>query len=284
MSSSRPPVVDFHLHLNRLDASMRPSWVSYMGQKMGDRFGDVLESMMNRPAMEAFLDENGVDYAVCLADMSLLTTGLTPNEWVAEVCAGSPRLLPFGNINPALTTRPADELERLVSELRIKGLKMYPSYQHFYPNDRSLYPLYAKAEERGLPVVFHTGLSMFEGSRVRYAQPIYLDDLAVDFPSLTIVMAHAGRTAWFDEAWMLSRMHRHVFMEVSGLPPKKLLDYWPDLERNADKILFGSDWEDVPSIKGNVEAIRALPIGEDAKQKILGANAARILGLTSSTD
>jgi predicted TIM-barrel fold metal-dependent hydrolase len=68
-------------------------------------------------------------------------------------------------------------------------------------------------------------------------------------------------------------------MEIAGLPPKKLLEYFPDLERVSDKVLFGSDWPSVPTMKGNVEAIRALPLSEQARERILGGNAARLLGL-----
>jgi len=279
MKHSSAPVVDFHLHLNRLDATMQPWWVERMTARFGPNVGRMLEDKMSRPALEAFMDDNGVDYSVCLAELSPITTGMAPNEWVVEVCAGSPRLLPFANINPSLTSRPAVELRRLVCDLGMKGLKLLPSYHHFFPNDASLYPLYSVAEELGVPVTFHTGSSVFQGSRLKYSQPIHLDDVAVDFPGLTIVMAHSGRTAWFDEAWLLSRIHKNVYMEVAGLPPAKLLTYWPDLERNAGKVLFGSDWPDITSIKHNIAAVRDLGLSPSATELILGGNAARILGL-----
>ncbi len=156
---------------------------------------------------------------------------------------------------------------------------MTPTYAHYYPNDASLYPMYALAEERGIPVMFHTGSSVFRGSKMKFGDPLLLDDLAVDFPDLTLVQVHSGRGFWYDRAAFLARIHPNMYMEIAGLPPKKLLTYFPELERLADKVLFGSDWPGLPSLKQNIGDVRALPIAEGAKAKILGGNAARLLGL-----
>jgi predicted TIM-barrel fold metal-dependent hydrolase len=142
-----------------------------------------------------------------------------------------------------------------------------------------LYPLYAVAQELKIPVMVHTGSSVFKGARLKYGDPLALDDVAVDFPELTIVMAHSGRGFWYDRAFFLARLHEHVYMEVAGLPPQRLLEYFPELERNADKIIFGSDWPGMPYIGRNIELIRSLPLKASTKNKILGENAARILKL-----
>jgi hypothetical protein len=92
-------------------------------------------------------------------------------------------------------------------------------------------------------------------------------------------MAHSGRGFWYDRAYFLTRLHANIHMEVSGLPPQKLLTYFPELERVADKVIFGSDWPGMPHIKRNIELIRGLPLKEETKEKILGGNAARILGI-----
>ncbi|OPY59775.1 MAG: Amidohydrolase [Pelotomaculum sp. PtaU1.Bin035] len=90
-------------------------------------------------------------------------------------------------------------------------------------------------------------------------------------------MTHSGRGLWYNKAYFLSRLHKNLYMEVTGLPPQKLLDYFPELERNAGKVIFGSDWPAVAVIKANIEAIRGLPLKEETKEKILGGNAARLL-------
>jgi predicted TIM-barrel fold metal-dependent hydrolase len=160
-----------------------------------------------------------------------------------------------------------------------KGVKLYPPYNHFYPNDNRIYPLYALAQEYRLPVLLHTGSSVFKGSKLKYADPIHLDDVASDFPDLVLVMAHSGRGLWYNKAFFLSRLHPNLFLEVSGLPPKNLLNYFPDMEKNIDKFIYGSDWPAIQTISSNVVAIQKLPLSEESKKKILYENAARILGL-----
>jgi hypothetical protein len=143
--------------------------------------------------------------------------------------------------------------------------------------------LYEEAVKLKIPVVFHTGTSVFKNVRQRYADPIYLDDVAVDFPELTIVMAHSGRGLWYTSASMLSRIHENVYMEISGLPPSKLLEYFPNLESLADKVIFGSDWPGC-RLEKLVEDVKSLDISDEAKEKILGVNAASILGLKNGKD
>jgi uncharacterized protein len=230
-----------------------------------------------------YLDANGVDYAVILAALTPVTAGTTRNEYVADFCEASPRLLPFASINPYITPEPARELERLVREGGFRGLKLYPTYSYYYPNDRMLYPLYAKAEMLGIPVMCHTGSSVFPGSRLKYGDPLYLDDVAVDFPDLVVFITHGGRPFWYDRAYALARLHPNVYIDVAGLPPRKLLDYFPELPRVAEKVVFGSDWPGIPGTIGeNVAALRALPLTDAAKDAILGGTAARLLGLGSA--
>ncbi|MCK6539816.1 MAG: amidohydrolase family protein, partial [Anaerolineales bacterium] len=115
------------------------------------------------------------------------------------------------------------------------------------------------------------------GARIKYGDPLLLDDVAIDFPNLNILMCHSGRPFWYEQAFWMARRHENVYMEVSGLPAKHLLDYFPRLEELAHKVIYGSDWPGNPDLKRNIEAIRALPISDEAKQKILHDNAARIL-------
>jgi hypothetical protein len=167
----------------------------------------------------------------------------------------------------------------LVADKGFRGLKLYPTYQHYYPNEARIYPIYAKAQELKIPVLLHVGSSVFTGARLKYGDPLYLDDVAVDFPGLVLAQSHSGRPFWYDRAFALARLHENVYMEVAGLPPQRLLSYFPELEKISHKVIYGSDWPGVPAIEENIQAIRELPIGEKAKQLILGGNAARILGI-----
>ncbi len=269
------PVIDFHVHTAYYQ-SMTPSYLNWLRRQWGAGLEEMIRAYSSPQSFLQLLDECGIDSAVILAEVAPITTGIVDNEYVAKFCARSPRLIPFVSINPFMTANLGEELGRWAGE-GFRGLKLYPTYQQFYPNEPRIYPLYAKAQELGLPVMFHVGSSVFAGSRLKYGDPIHLDDVAGDFPELALVQSHSGRPFWYEKAFALSRLHRNVYMEVAGLPPQKLLTYFPELERVADKVIYGSDWPGVPTIKENLQAIRELPLSEEAKKKILGVNAARLL-------
>jgi len=278
---AKPPIIDFHVHPIYYEqyCAQAEEWIKE--QQSAADWMSFVERYQQPENFSRFLDENGVDYAVVLAELSPVTTGTCTNEYVREFCRGREKFIPFASINPYLTAGGGNGAlaRRLLQEEGFRGIKLYPTYHYFYPNDHLIYPVYAVAEEMGVPVMLHTGSSIFKGSRLKYGDPVFLDDVAVDFPHLKIVLVHSGRGVWYNHAFFLARLHENVYMEIAGLPPQRLLDYFPELERNADKIIFGSDWPGVVSIKANIETIRRLPLQEDTKQKILGGNAARILGM-----
>jgi predicted TIM-barrel fold metal-dependent hydrolase len=272
-------VVDFHVHVGEYQG-LRP-WVADWMRDQVPGAEKLAQEVLTPQGLTRYLRESGVDYAVALAESSPITTGIVTNEAVAEFCRGVDFLIPFCNINPYLVEDLAGELERCVTAMGFRGLKLYPTYHHFYPNSSRLYPLYAKARELHIPVMIHTGSSVFRGSRLKYGDPLFLDDVAVDFPDLTVLMVHSGRGFWYDRAFSLARLHANLYMEIAGLPPHKLLDYFPELERVADKVVFGSDFPGVPLVGRNIDVIRGLPLRPETKEKILGGNAARILGIHS---
>ena len=278
MAAGKKPVIDFHVHPAYYE-SYGSSAIKWITHQQGMEQEEFVQKFSDSKVMVDYLRDNGVDYAIVMAELSPVTTGNCTNDYVAKFCEGQEMLLPFANFNPYLHNRPSVELEYWVRERGFRGVKLYPTYQYFYPNDRMMYPMYAKAEELGVPVMLHTGSSVFKGARLKYGDPIYLDDVAVDFPHLNILLVHSGRGFWYDRAFFLARLHENVYMEIAGLPPSRLLSYFPEFERNADKIIFGTDWPGVVNIAENIEAIRRLPISEEAKDKILGTNAARILNI-----
>jgi len=274
------PIIDFHFHVTTAD-EYSEWFMGWLGEYAGEATLARLRQVLSSPqAILEYLDEQGVDYAVALAETNPLITGTSPNERVAELCRSSDRLIPFANINPYVTADLVGELRHCVNDLGCCGLKLYPTYQHFYVNDARLYPLYDEAQRLSVPIMVHTGSSVFRGARLKYGDPLYVDDVVVDFPELTMIMAHSGRGFWYDAAFFMAQLHRNVYMEITGLPPLKLPAYFPNLERNADKIIFGSDWPALTDIRGNIAAVRSLELSEESKAKILGGNAARVLGLT----
>lgn len=209
------------------------------------------------------------------------------NEEVAEACARhSDILIPFASIDPARGRMGAREARRLIADHGIRGFKFHPTMQGFYPNDHTAYPLYEAIAEAGLPALFHTGQTGVgagmrggNGMRLKYSNPMHLDDVAVDFPDMPIVLAHPS-FPWQDEALAVATHKSNVWIDLSGWRPK----YFPPiLVRYADtllrdRVLFGSDWPMIAP-EGWLEEFEALPIKPENRPGILKGNAARLLGL-----
>jgi predicted TIM-barrel fold metal-dependent hydrolase len=269
-------IIDFHIHVGLKEHWQ--DWVNEYQEFAQSDFYKRYDELIVPANFAAYLQDLCIEKAVILPEMNPEVTGMVPNEYVIEFCAEQDIFIPFGTINPSLVSYPEEEFRKLV-QLGVKGLKLYPSYSYFYPNDSCLYPVYEIAQAEKLPVLIHTGSSVFKGSKIKYANPIHLDDVATDFPDLVILMAHSGRGLWYEMAFFLSRLHPNLYMEISGLPPKNLLAYFPEFERNSDKIVYGSDWPGIKSMSGNIESIKGLPLASETIRKILHDNAARILRL-----
>ncbi|MGI0080565.1 MAG: amidohydrolase family protein [Nitrososphaerales archaeon] len=235
------------------------------------------------------LDQANVEKAFIISYVSPEVMGLTEkvNEFVSSLCAQhSDRLLAFCSPNVRDTVEEVGvAMDRLIRVLGVRGIKIHPCHQLVYPNEYKtgglevLKVIYEKAQEAKIPVMFHTGTSIFPRALNRFGDPIYIDDVAVDFPDLKILLAHGGRPIWMDTAFFLVRRHKNVYLDISSIPPKALLQYFPRVESIADKTMFGSDWPSpgVPSIRANVEAIANLPLSEEAKRKILRETALRVV-------
>jgi uncharacterized protein len=275
---SRPLRIDFHVHLS-IYTPHQPWVTEWMHLAHPQGYDEYITRYSDPGAFEELLAAEGVDYACILAELSHVTTGVCTNESVRDFCRGRSRLIPFCDINPHLHTDLGGELRRKVEMEGFRGIKMYPTYQHYYLNDPRMYPLYQAAQDLGIPVLIHTGSSVFKQSRIKYGDPMHLDDVARDFENLNLVMAHSGRGLWYDSAFFLSKLHPNLYMEISGLPPSKLMTYFPELARNTDKVIFGSDWPGMPAIRQNMDAVSELPISAEGAERILGGNAAKLLKL-----
>jgi uncharacterized protein len=276
-------VTDCHVHINPI-WEMHPQARALLGHEAA---GSPLEDFVKDPArFLAYLDRSGIDRAVLVNYVAPQIVGYTEraNEFVSEYARQDPdRLIAVGSVLPTHPT-PGEEIRRLAHELGIRGIKIHPPHQLFAPNayaDESLPGLraiYAACEALRLPVIFHTGTSVFPGARNKYGSPLLVEDVAVDFPELIIVLAHGGRPLWMEEALFLTRRFSKVYLEISSIPPVRLLEYFPALERLAEKVLFGSDWPGpgVKDIGANLAAFRALPLSADTLDRILYRNPDRV--------
>jgi predicted TIM-barrel fold metal-dependent hydrolase len=212
-----------------------------------------------------------------------------PNEEIAEVAnANSDVLIPFASIDPHKGARGVREARRLIEDYGVKGFKFHPNLQGFFPNDRMAYPLYEVIEEAGLPALFHTGHSGVGsgmpgggGVRLKYSQPMYVDDVAVDFPHMKIVLAHPS-FPWQDEAISIAMHKPEVYIDLSGWSPKyfppQLIRYANSLLRN--QVLFGTDYPLIQPERWLAD-FDQLDIKDEVRPLILRENAIKLLGLGS---
>jgi len=278
-----PPIIDIHIHIQPLHM-FKPEALELIKRGRRD-YAQVEEFSASPAAFLKFLDTLGIERAGVINYVSPEVIGFPPavNDWAAEYCSAAPhRLIAFGSVHPKFVPDAGAEVDRL-AKIGIRALKVHPSHQLFSPNDyrNGLGPLkamYDRAAANGMPVMIHTGTSIFPGARNMHAQPMLADDIGVDYPGLTVILAHGGRPLWMNEAFFLVRRHQNMHMDISGIPPQKLLEYFPRLEEIADKVLFGTDWPGpgVPDVRGNIEKFLALPLGAPAQRKILYDNAARM--------
>jgi predicted TIM-barrel fold metal-dependent hydrolase len=195
-------------------------------------------------------------------------------------------LVPFGSVDPHRTDEAVEGVRRLVGEHGVRGFKFHPTLQAFRPNDERFYPIYAAIEEAQVPVVFHTGqtgigagLPGGRGLKLRYSQPMLIDDVAADFPGLTVILAHPS-VPWQDEAISMATHKANVFIDLSGWSPKY---FPPQLVRAArsylaDKVMFGSDYPVIDPERWMTD-FATLDFSEEARAKIFKDNAARVLKL-----
>ncbi|WP_323037149.1 amidohydrolase family protein [Pararhodobacter sp.] len=209
------------------------------------------------------------------------------NEDVAQIAAENDDILiPFASIDPHKGKAGVREARRLVREFGIKGFKFHPTMQGFYPNDRMAYDLYAAIAEEGGITLFHTGQTGVGsgmrggmGMRLKYSNPMYLDDVAVDFPDMPIILAHPS-FPWQEEALSVCQHKPNVYIDLSGWSPK----YFPEiLVKYANtmlkkKMLFGSDWPAITPDRWLADFEKS-DFRDEVRPLILKENAKRLLKL-----
>ena len=238
------------------------------------------------PEMADYYRKLKMAFVVFTVDSKLMPRNIT-NEEIAELAHQHPDVaIPFASINPHRGAEGVRLAKKLINEYGVKGFKFHPSTQEFFPNDRLAYPLYEAIAEAGLPALFHTGqtgagagMRGGGGIRLKYSNPLYLDDVAADFPDMPIILAHPS-FPWQEEALSVATVKPQVYIDLSGWSPKYfppiLVQYANTLLK--DKILFGSDYPVLTPEKW-IEEFDKLPIKPEVKPLIMKANAARLLRL-----
>jgi uncharacterized protein len=273
-------ITDAHIHIQPFHMMPPPIAATFWKGKPNR---EELEGFAADPRkLLARMDADGVERVGLINYVSPDLMGFTAdaNPWMLRYASADPvRLLAFGSVHPGFSNDVAGDTRRLIDS-GARALKVHPPHQLFRANAYqdslpALADLYRVAEECGVPVTIHTGTSVFPGARSRFGDPMDVDDVAIDFPKLRILLAHGGRPLWMEHAFFVVRRHPNVWLEVSGIPPAKLLEYFPRLEEVAGKTVWGTDWPSpgVKSMRTNIDAFLALPLLEETKRKILSTNA-----------
>jgi len=279
------------MELLAIDVHVHPTSPEAIGVLGGDL--EAMGRYFGREIPQISMDELAQQYrarkmmAVLLAMDTSTSTGWppVPNDHIAAaVRAHADVFIGFAGVDPWKGRLAVDEARRARELLGLRGLKLHPGLQKFAPNDDRFYPLWAAAAELGLVCLFHTGmmgtgagLPGGGGYKLKYVNPLLLDDVAADFPSLEIIMAHPG-WPWQPEQLAMARHKANLYIDLSGWSPK----YFPgELVQNIngllqDKCLFGSDWPFLTPERWLAD-FAALPIGEAVRRKILRDNARRVL-------
>jgi predicted TIM-barrel fold metal-dependent hydrolase len=278
-------ITDFHIHIQPF-RQLKPAVMEVMRRGKEDRFDYLLALMDDPKLLLRTMDEQGVQRVglVNYPSPNIMGFDDSTNEFAARYAEADPRrLLPYGGVDPVTTKNAGASVDALI-EMGTRVLKLHPPHQGFAANDYTngldaLRTIYDRCEARGLPVLVHTGTSIFPGARSKYGNPMELDDVAIDFPDLTLIMAHGGRPLYMEEAFFILRRHKRMMLDLSGIPPKSLLEYFPRIAELERQLLWGTDWPSpgVESMRKNVDQFLALPLAESVKRAALETNPERLL-------
>ena len=243
------------------------------------------------PTLEQIADTyRGLNMAAVVFTVDASTASghaaISSEEIATQAAAHADVLIPFGSVDPLRGPAAVAQARSLVRDYGVKGFKFHPTMQGFAPNDQAFYPLWEEIESLGVPALFHTGqtgigagLPGGRGLKLRLSDPMLVDDVAADFPALTVILAHPS-VPWASSSISIATHKSNVYIDLSGWSPK----YFPaDLVRAAnsylqDKVLFGTDYPLLTPERW-LRDFEALDFKPDAKAKILKANAVKVLGL-----
>jgi uncharacterized protein len=269
-------IIDVHLHVGHRSEwteRARAVWMD-TGPYVPRLFDE--EGTQSSDAYGSVIKEE-VWAGILIPEYSPRTAGVMPFERAAEIAAFHPELIPIANLNPEYH----QDLVASFDEQLAKGaraLKIHPIHGFFFANDKRLYPIYERCERNGMVVMFHAGTSLFPGCKMRYADPYTFDDVISDFPDMSVVLCHGGRGFWYHIAEFMTKRFPHVYVDLSGLPPVRLLEYFPSLRQNHRKFLFGSDFPGVPGIRKNFDTLAGLLEDEEMMINLGFRNAYDLFG------
>ncbi len=272
--------IDVHVHL---ETEIEENAANEAAKKY---FGNSGVSR-NRHELAAYYRERRIGCVIFTVDEKITGRPPIPNDEIAAFAAENADIMfAFASVNPTRGREAVEEARRLIAAGGIRGFKLHPPLQEFHPNDPAIYPFYEVINEARLPVIFHTGHSGIGtgmpgggGVRLKYGNPMPIDDVAVDFPDMPIIMAHPS-FPWQDEAISICLHKPQVYIDLSGWSPKyfspTLIQYANTMLRH--KMLFGSDYPLLAPDRWMAEFDK-IAIRDEVRPLILKENAKRLFGL-----
>lgn len=274
--------IDVHVHL---ETEMEDNEANTAAQKYFGKSGVG----RNRHELAAYYRERKIGCVIFTVDERLTGRPPIPNDEIAAFAAENADIMfAFASVDPTRGQQAVDEAKRLIAAGGIRGFKLHPPLQQFHPNDPKIYPFYEVINEAKLPVIFHTGHSGIGtgmpgggGVRLKYGNPMDIDDVAVDFPDMPIIMAHPS-FPWQDEAISICLHKPQVYIDLSGWSPKyfspTLVQYANTLLKH--KVLFGSDYPLIAPDRWLAD-FEKIAIKDEVRPLIMKENALRLFGLAS---
>ena len=280
MNASELIAIDVHVHLETemADNEANAAAQKYFGQSGVGR---------NRHELAAYYRERKIGCVIFTVDERLTGRPPIPNDEIAAFAAENADIMfAFASVDPTRGQDAVAEAKRLIAAGGIRGFKLHPPLQQFHANDPKVYPFYEVINEAKLPVIFHTGHSGIGtgmpgsgGVRLKYGNPMDIDDVAVDFPDMPIIMAHPS-FPWQDEAISICLHKPQVYIDLSGWSPKyfspTLVQYANTLLKH--KVLFGSDYPLIAPDRWLAD-FEKIAIKDEVRPLILKENAMRLFGL-----
>jgi len=272
--------IDVHVHLENEDGDNVANEAArkYFGDSGVDR---------DRRQLAQYYRSRRIGCVIFSVDERLTGRTPVPNDEVAAFAReNSDIMLAFASVDPTRGKVAVDEAQRLIAAGNIRGFKLHPPVQQFHANDKLAYAFYEVVNQSRLPVIFHTGHSGIGaglrgggGVRLKYGNPMEIDDVAVDFPDMPIIMAHPS-FPWQDEAISVCLHKPQVYIDLSGWSPKyfppTLIQYANTLLKH--KMLFGSDYPLISPDRWLAD-FHKIPIRDEVRPLILKENAMRLLEL-----
>ena len=267
-------IIDFHVHAGQFHL-LRDDIQALLQRKLHAPTEEASALFSNPSRLEAHLRALGVERAIVLAECGPGTNFTIDSEMIADFCDQSSLMIPFGNINPC-----HHDVRREFGKsiaLGVRGFKFYPADHGYEPFSTDMSYVYGECEDRALPIMFHTGLSAQRDANQRYIRPRDFEPLCREFPDLTVILAHAGRPHWYDDACRLALEYPNLYIDTGLLQAEEIercLTFAPTVRH---KILFGSDWPICGSYTAHIADLSSGGISPETEPDLFFANARALL-------